>query len=87
MHEKKTHDTRLVWFVTIVFCGYGIYTTCSYQWNRYVANPTVIALERDFRNWNGTLPAVTLCYSIKVDPQRADAFIQTFVFITIDFIR
>lgn len=55
----------------------GVLYTCRYQWNRYVANPTVISLERDYRSWNGTLPSVTLCYLNKIDPSKADQFIQT----------
>lgn len=67
---------RIIWLVVILLCCAGIGYTCAYQWNRYEANPTVISLERDYRNWNGTLPSVTLCYAIKIDPTKAENYIK-----------
>lgn len=67
---------RFIWLVVILLCCAGIGYTCAYQWNRYEANPTVISLERDYRHWNGTLPSVTMCYTIKIDPTRADDYVK-----------
>lgn len=41
-----------------------------------MARPTVISLERDFRNWNVTLPAITVCYGDKVNKSKAEEFIE-----------
>lgn len=57
---------------------YGTFYTCSVQWNRYDAHPTVISLERDYRSWNGTLPGITLCYFGKVDEERAKQYIYKY---------
>lgn len=74
--------SRIIWLVVILLCCAGIGYTCAYQWNRYEANPTVISLERDYRHWNGTLPSVTLCYTIKIDPTKADDYIRRFFTLT-----
>ena len=44
--------------------------------DRYDANPTVISLERDYRDWNGTLPALTYCYDQRIDKIRAQYLIK-----------
>ena len=44
--------------------------------DRYDANPTVISLERDYRDWNGTLPAITYCYNQRIDKVRAQYLIK-----------
>lgn len=46
------------------------------QLDRYDANPTVISLERDYRDWNGTLPALTYCYDQRIDNVRAQYLIK-----------
>lgn len=52
----------------------GIYT-CSVQYERYVARPTVVSLERDAHDWNGTLPGVTFCYQDNLSSEIAQEFI------------
>lgn len=47
---------RVLWVFILVASYFGIVRTCLYQWERFEARPTVISLERDFRNWNLTLP-------------------------------
>lgn len=69
---------RLLWLTYFVASTGGVYYAGQTQWFRYTVNPTVISLERDFRSWNGTLPAMTLCYFSKVDPEKAEAFIQRY---------
>lgn len=46
------------------------------QWNRYLANPTVISAQRDYREWYGILPALTICYENKVDEEKAEYYIK-----------
>ena len=55
---------------------YGSWVVGSIQWERYVANPTVISLERDYRDWNGTLPAISVCYHKRIDDERARNLIK-----------
>lgn len=75
--SNKLHPVeRLCWL--LLFCGtcYGAYSISSQQYERYVANPTVISLERDYRDWNGTLPAISVCYHNRVDEARAQSLIK-----------
>lgn len=45
---------RLFWLFLVIAASYCAYLISSQQYERYVANPTVISLERDYRDWNGT---------------------------------
>lgn len=67
---------RLLWVAAFVTTCYGAYSISSKQYERYVANPTVISLERDYRDWNGTLPAISVCYHKRVDEARAANLIK-----------
>ena len=67
---------RLVWLLCFGATSYYAYSISSKQYERYVANPTVISLERDYRDWNGTLPALSVCYHQRVDEARAQYLIK-----------
>lgn len=67
---------RLVWLSVIIAACYGAFSISSKQYERYVANPTVISLERDYREWNGTLPAISVCYHRRLDERRAELYIK-----------
>lgn len=67
---------RLLWLAAFITTCYGAYRISSKQYERYVANPTVISLERDYRDWNGTLPAISVCYHKRVDEARAASLIK-----------
>lgn len=75
--SKKLHPfERFAWLVLFVSTCYAAYAISSKQYERYVANPTVISLERDYRDWNGTLPAISVCYHKRVDEGRAQYLIK-----------
>lgn len=67
---------RIFWFFIVVILSCGVFYMWYNQWARYKANPTVISLERDYRHWNGTMPAATFCYSVKFDRAKVVEFIQ-----------
>ncbi|KAL7015092.1 hypothetical protein ACKWTF_016271 [Chironomus riparius] len=67
---------RLMWLILFILTSYAAYSISSTQYERYVANPTVISLERDYREWNGTLPAITICYHKRIDDKRAKEVIK-----------
>lgn len=75
--SKKLHVLeRVFWLGVFILTGFGAYSISSQQYQRYVANPTVISLERDYRDWNGTLPAISVCYHKRVDEERAQYLIK-----------
>ncbi|XP_073999286.1 sodium channel protein Nach-like isoform X2 [Rhodnius prolixus] len=41
------------------------------SWNRYNANPTVISLEKDYRDWKITFPAATACFLQRLNETAA----------------
>lgn len=69
---------RTFWLLLVIAASYGAYLISYQQYKRFVANPTVISLERDYREWNGTLPAITVCYHKRVDKKRAKDVIMKF---------
>lgn len=77
INSFSDHANSIFWFVLIGQFVFGAYYTCSVQWNRFVAHPTVISLERDYRSWNATLPGITLCYAGRLNATRADQQILT----------
>ncbi|KAJ6634279.1 Sodium channel protein Nach, partial [Pseudolycoriella hygida] len=72
---------RVLWIGVLIASYFGLVLTCLYQWDRFEARPTVISLERDFRNWNLTLPAMTVCYLNKVNESLAAEYIEKFLHI------
>lgn len=75
--SKKLHPIeRVLWLCFFVGTCFGAYSISSKQYERYVANPTVISLERDYRDWNGTLPAISVCYHRRIDEARAQSLIK-----------
>lgn len=75
--NKNLHPVeRLLWLGFVLGTSFGAYSISSKQYERYVANPTVISLERDYRDWNGTLPAIFVCYHKRIDESRAKLFIK-----------
>jgi len=67
---------RLLWLGLFFTTCYMTYNIGSKQYERYVANPTVISLERDYRDWNGTLPAISICYHRRIDLDKARTTIK-----------
>lgn len=67
---------RLFWLILISVTFWAALSISTTQYERYVANPTVISLERDYRDWNGTLPAITICYHKRIDEERAQHLIK-----------
>lgn len=65
-----------MWISVLGFAIYGAVYISSKQMERYDANPTVISLERDYRDWNGTVPAITFCYHQRIDDSRARNLIK-----------
>lgn len=67
---------RILWCLIIVAAfGYNHYSI-KLHFEHYWANPTVVTIKKDFRNWENPFPAVTACYVNKVDPEKAKKYIQ-----------
>nr|XP_022905748.1 sodium channel protein Nach-like isoform X1 [Onthophagus taurus]XP_022905756.1 sodium channel protein Nach-like isoform X1 [Onthophagus taurus] len=66
---------RIFWLLIIISALTGGILASLSNWNRYLANPTVVSIEKDFRNWNNLFPAATGCLLNKVDENKAEIYI------------
>ncbi|XP_031358623.1 uncharacterized protein LOC116182245 [Photinus pyralis] len=91
-HSKTTHTTihgvplvvtprlhpleRLFWITTILLSATGAASLIVSNWQRYNANPTVVSIQKDFRNWNNLLPSATGCFKTKYSQELMDNYIE-----------
>lgn len=55
----------------VVVAASGAVSLAHSHLMRYLANPTVVSLQKDFRNWENYFPAMTGCFVDKFDEQKA----------------
>jgi len=67
---------RLFWLAVVISSVIAALVLSRFQLERYFSSPTVISVDRDYRGWNGSLPAVTLCYYDHIDSFKANEYIQ-----------
>ncbi|XP_017024503.1 pickpocket protein 19 [Drosophila kikkawai] len=67
---------RLFWLAIVISSVIAALLLSRFQLDRYFSSPTVISVDRDYRGWNGSLPAVTLCYYDHIDSFKANEYIQ-----------
>ncbi|GLV31946.1 pickpocket 3 [Carabus blaptoides fortunei] len=74
---KKRHILeRLFWIIIVVLAVIGVIGLCLSNWQRYVENPTVVSLEKDFRNWHNPFPAATGCFVERADEDLVSQYIH-----------
>ncbi|XP_014243210.1 sodium channel protein Nach-like isoform X2 [Cimex lectularius] len=74
--KPKVHYLeKIMWVVIVALSTGGAMSLILNSWNRYNANPTVISLEKDFRDWNLTFPASTACFLNRLNDTLADDYI------------
>ncbi|KAL9699394.1 hypothetical protein quinque_002835 [Culex quinquefasciatus] len=57
----------VLWVFLIGFAVYGALFVGRSQWVRFQASPTVIQLDKNYREWVGTMPAATVCFHNRFD--------------------
>ncbi|KAK9731145.1 Amiloride-sensitive sodium channel [Popillia japonica] len=67
---------RLFWVIIIVAAIISSISLCLSNWNRYSANPTVVSLQKDYRNWNNPFPAATVCFIYKTNDLLVAEYIE-----------
>ncbi|VVC99306.1 unnamed protein product, partial [Leptidea sinapis] len=67
----------MLWTSITAAAFWGAMDVSLGQWQRYNDNPTVVTLEKDFRSWKFSLPAVTTCDTNKVAPNKLAKAIAT----------
>ncbi|KAF5270429.1 hypothetical protein FQR65_LT05617 [Abscondita terminalis] len=77
LNERGLHPLeRLFWMIVIFLSASGAASLIISNWNRYNANPTVISIQKDFRNWKNLLPSVTGCFVSKININFMNKYIK-----------
>ncbi|XP_074038745.1 sodium channel protein Nach isoform X1 [Leptinotarsa decemlineata] len=66
---------RLLWTLVILIAAIGAVAVSISNLSRFLANPTVVSIQKDYRNWNNHFPTATGCFINKVDLNKAESFI------------
>ncbi|CAB3222451.1 unnamed protein product [Arctia plantaginis] len=69
---------RLLWLCA---CGLAIWMALNVsigQLQRYNESPTVVTLEKDFRSWQFSMPAITCCYEDRMDRAKLPGVIKEY---------
>lgn len=64
-----------MWLLVLMASTYGTIKLIDNNWRRYNENPTVIAIQKNYREWSVTFPAATFCFIDNLDVSRAKQFI------------
>ncbi|XP_065086707.1 sodium channel protein Nach-like [Ochlerotatus camptorhynchus] len=73
---KHTMFERYLWGTLIVSTVlYSSYLITLF-WIRYLTNPTVISLDRNYHEWNTTFPSITVCFHDRLNTTARDILIQ-----------
>ncbi|XP_034246879.1 uncharacterized protein LOC117648482 [Thrips palmi] len=70
--DKRHFFERIVWTAFVLLGLYGAVVVSLSTWDHYQENPTVIAMERDYKEWNTSFPSVTICPTIKYDEESVE---------------
>lgn len=73
---KKLFFSSLFWSIIIALAIYAAILLSVQNVNRYYANPTVVSIQKDYRNWFNPFPSATACFINKVDEVFVDEYIE-----------
>lgn len=71
----RNYSFRFLWLFVIVIDLLCLISLVADNWNRFETNPSVVSLEKDFRNWNNIFPGHTFCIDDKVDKKKMKEYI------------
>lgn len=70
------HRCRYMWGTIIILAIlYSLYLITLF-WLRYLTNPTVISLDRNYHEWNTTFPSLTVCFHDRLNVTARDNVIR-----------
>ncbi|XP_030746462.1 sodium channel protein Nach-like [Sitophilus oryzae] len=67
---------RLFWIIAVASAFASGYYLIQSNWDHYRANPTVVTIRKDYRNWENPFPAATACFVDRVDKEKARIYIE-----------
>ncbi|XP_048485716.1 uncharacterized protein LOC105391953 [Plutella xylostella] len=71
-----SHASRCLWFALTAGAFYGAVYCGLAQLSRYTKEPVVVSMQRDFRSWWTTFPAVTACFMDRLEVDKAKEVIE-----------
>jgi hypothetical protein len=63
--------SSLLWAAVTLLASVAAIFVVLRSWEHYIANPTVLSLEKDYRQWPTLFPAVTICFLQNLNYTRA----------------
>lgn len=70
---------RLLWVLIVAFALLAAISLTLSSLNRYFDNPTVVSLEKDYRNWMNPFPAVTGCFVNRTNAEKMSDYIKQYI--------
>lgn len=67
---------RAFWFFAILLFVFFSIFNASIFWRRYLYNPTVVTIDRDYLNRNITFPPITFCPHNRLNETAAEKFLM-----------
>ncbi|CAG9134461.1 unnamed protein product [Plutella xylostella] len=74
--ENLHWTERCLWFALTAGAFYGAVYCGLAQLSRYTKEPVVVSMQRDFRSWWTTFPAVTACFMDRLEVDKAKEVIE-----------
>ncbi|XP_073976028.1 sodium channel protein Nach-like isoform X2 [Rhodnius prolixus] len=79
---RKRHPLEyFLWILTVILAGTATVQLNLSKWRQYQDNPTVVSLERNYLDWNTSLPAVSICPEAKLNPSKLEEVIKKFSYV------
>ena len=73
---KSRYIFRAFWGITIIaFVIFSISNATTF-WRRYLYNPTVVTIDRDYLNRNISFPPITFCLRERLNESAAEEFLM-----------
>ncbi|CAG4958037.1 unnamed protein product [Colias eurytheme] len=74
---RRHWTERLIWVGITAVALWGAISVSTGQFQRYRDNPTVVALDKDYKSWRFSLPGVTACDEDRVSKEKLEKAIQS----------
>lgn len=74
--RKRHYSEALLWFLLVLLSTYWVAKLSNQALMRYVDNPTVISMERDYFSWNTSFPTATICPANKTNTTTLDNYVK-----------
>ncbi|KAJ8705799.1 hypothetical protein PYW08_012845 [Mythimna loreyi] len=69
---------RILWVAATALATWGAVDVSLGQLQRYNESPTVVTLEKDFRSWRFSVPAVTMCFKNRLNKAKLPSAIKKY---------